>query len=89
MTADAEHVDERYLAAHLHEALLADPRVGEQDLEVQLVGGGVRVSGTVATPERRDAIVAVIEEHAPGSEIRLDVDIVRVTRAGGVEDIEP
>jgi len=89
MTAHEEPVDERYLAAHLHEALLADPRVGEQDLEVQIVGGGVRVSGTVATIERREAIPDVIADHAPGCDVRIDVDVVRAGHAAGVEDISP
>lgn len=89
MTAHDEPVDERYLAAHLHEALLADPRVGEQDLEVQVVGSGVRVSGTVATVERRAAIPDVIADHAPRCEVRIDVEVVRADHSAGVEDIDP
>ena len=30
----AKSAEERYLPEHLHEALLADQRVGEQDLQV-------------------------------------------------------
>ena len=56
----------RYLAGHLHEALLTDARVGEQDLDVASPTRAIHVSGAVATPARRDAIEAVIAEQAPG-----------------------
>ena len=66
----------QYLAGHLHEALLTDARVGEQDLEVHVAGETVHVTGSVATAERRDAVAAVIAERAPGWTIRNDVLVV-------------
>ena len=83
MTAD----DERYLPEHLHEALLADARVGEQDLRVWADGHCIHVAGTVATEARRGAVVAVVAELAPGWEICNEVDVVHVAARPDVEDV--
>ena len=45
----AEDAEERYLPEHLHEALLADERVGEQDLQVSADEHCIHVAGTVST----------------------------------------
>ena len=83
MSAD----EERYLPEHLHEALLADARVGEQDLRVSADGHCIHVAGTVATEARRDAVVAVVAELAPGWEICNDVDVIDVAARPDVEDV--
>jgi hypothetical protein len=75
----ADPDDGRYLAGHLHEALLTDARVGEQDLDVHIADDTVHVSGTVATPARREAVAMVIAERAPGWRIRNDVQVVPTT----------
>ena len=41
-----------------------------------MAGETVHVTGSVATPERRDAVEAVIAEQAPGRSIRNDVRVV-------------
>jgi hypothetical protein len=51
-----------YLAAHLRERLVADERIGEQDLQTELVAGTVVITGEVATEERRVAVSAVAAE---------------------------
>ena len=79
--------DGRYLVGHLHEALLTDGRVGEQDLEVDVADGVVHVTGSVATPARRDAIEAVIAEHAPGWPVRNDVEVVPTTQPPDEEEL--
>ena len=61
----AKPAEERYLPQHIHEALLADQRVGEQDLKVSAEEHCIHVIGTVSTPARRDAIGTVITELAP------------------------
>ena len=63
-----------YLAEHLHEALLSDQRVGEQDLQVWRDEHCIHVAGTVPTPARRDAIARVVRELAPGWGICNDDD---------------
>ena len=64
---DAERRASSYLPEHLHEALLADERVGEQALA--RVGPTSTASTSPApspTEARRDAIVAVVERAGPG-----------------------
>src|SRR6202008_4932603 len=57
---------ERYLPEHLHQALLADERVGEQTLDVWADEHCIHIAGSVATTARRDAILSVVNELAPG-----------------------
>jgi hypothetical protein len=78
---------ERYLPEHLHEALLADARVGEQNLQVHADGHCIHVRGTVATASRRDAVVAVVAELAPGWEICNEVELLDVTASPDIEDL--
>jgi hypothetical protein len=83
----AKHPEERYLPEHLHEALLADPRVGEQDLRVTGDAHCIHVAGTVPTAARRDAVVAVVAELAPGWEICNEVELLDVAPGPDVEDL--
>jgi hypothetical protein len=83
----AKSAEERYLPEHLHEALLADQRVGEQDLQVAAEEHCIHVTGMVSTPARRDAIVTVIAELAPGWEICNDVELMDVAADPDVEDL--
>jgi hypothetical protein len=83
----AEGAEERYLPEHLHEALLADGRVGEQDLQVTADEHCIHVTGTVPTPARRDAIATVIAELAPRWEICNEVALVDVADDPDVEDV--
>jgi hypothetical protein len=79
--------DERYLPEHLHEALLADERVGEQALDVWADEHCIHVAGTVATAARRDAVVAVVNELAPGWDVCNDVEVISVDMPPDVEDV--
>jgi hypothetical protein len=78
---------DKYLPEHLHEALLADERVGEQDLHLTADEHCLHVTGTVPTQARRDAIVTVIAELAPGWEICNEVELVDVAADPDVEDM--
>jgi hypothetical protein len=51
-----------YLAAHLRERLLADERVGEQDLHTEVVDGTIVITGEVSTEARRMAVSQVARE---------------------------
>jgi BON domain len=84
---NAKDAEERYLPEHLHEALLADGRVGEQDLQVSADEHCIHVSGTVSTQARCEAIVTVIGELAPGWEICNEVEVVDVAAQPDVEDV--
>ena len=79
--------EEHYLPEHLHEALLADERVGEQALDVWADEQCIHIAGSVATVERRDAIVVVVNELAPGWDVCNDVEVVSVDRPPDVEDV--
>ena len=83
----AKSAEERYLPEHLHEALLADRRVGEQDLQVSAQEHCIHVTGMVSTQARRDAIVTVIAELAAGWEICNDVEVMDVAARPDVEDV--
>jgi hypothetical protein len=54
-----------YRAEELRQALAADPRVAEPELDVTIVGARVVISGTVNTEDRRDAVALVTKEHCP------------------------
>lgn len=79
--------EERYLPAHLHEALLADGRVGEQDLVVWADERCIHIDGTVATAARRDAVTEVVAELAPGWQICNDVQLLDLRTRPDVEDV--
>ena len=72
--ADRPQESEAYLAEHVRETLAQDPRVGELDVRVTVRAGSVVLSGTVATPERRDMIEVVAREQLP--DYRIDNEIV-------------
>ena len=80
---------EQYLPEHLHEALLADERVGEQALDVWADEHCIHVAGSVATAARRDAILSVVNELAPGWDVCNEVEVVSVERPPDVEDLDP
>ena len=47
----------------------------------------IHIAGSVATADRRDAIVAVVNELAPGWDVCNDVEVVSVDRPPDVEDV--
>jgi hypothetical protein len=63
-------VPEEYLIAHAGEALAADPRTAELELDISVDGQEVVVTGTVATPERQAATGEVVARALPGREVR-------------------
>jgi osmotically-inducible protein OsmY len=65
-----------YLAAHLREQLVADERVGEQDLHVDVVAGTFVVTGEVATEARRAAVSEVAAEVLGAAPYRNHVTVV-------------
>ena len=67
-----------YLAERIRTALAQDARVNELGINVALVGDRVFVTGTVATPERRDAIATVIGEQFPDLAVHNDVTVQHV-----------
>jgi BON domain len=58
-----------YREEELRQALAADPRVAETELDVRIAGDRIVISGTVPTQDRRDAVAAVTREHCPDLEV--------------------
>lgn len=78
---------EVYLLQHIRDALARDGRTKELELEVQIAGGRITVSGAVATPERRDAVTAVVREVAPGYEIHNWTEVPALDPPAHVEEL--
>jgi osmotically-inducible protein OsmY len=76
-----------YTAAHVHEALAQDPRVGELGIGVEISDGLVTLQGVVPTEERREAIEDVVRELLPEHEIRNRVSVEELREAGEPEVI--
>ena len=51
-----------YLVQHIQDALASDPRARELGVDAQVVGDQVVLTGTVATPDLREAIGEVVAE---------------------------
>ena len=74
-----------YLASHLAERIAEDPEIAELGIHVTVKPGWLLVSGAVATPERREAILRVIEAEAPDVDVRSDITVVEATAPGEEE----
>jgi osmotically-inducible protein OsmY len=72
--ASANDIPE-YGAGHVQDLLARDPRVGELELDVEISGRTVVVSGVVHTQERRDAVTTVVREALPGLEVDNRIEV--------------
>jgi len=70
-----------YLIQRVREALAHDPRVGELELRVKMVGEKVFVTGTVPTDERRRAVSDVVHEVLPEAEVHNETTIPPMAEA--------
>jgi hypothetical protein len=77
-----------YVAEHVREKLATDERVNEPELEVQVVGGRVFVTGVVPTDERRSAVGVVVAECCPDLEVENRTTIARYGDAGTTERVK-
>ena len=77
-----------YLAEHVHEALATDARVNEPELEVQVLGGRVLVTGVVPSEERRVAVTEVVREHCADLEIENRTTVARYPEGSGTERVK-
>jgi hypothetical protein len=79
---------EAYVAAHVQEALARDPRVNEPELEVQVAGGRVFVTGVVPTDERRRAVEDVVHECCPDLPVENKTTVARYPETGDTERVK-
>ena len=76
-----------YLAQHVHDAMAHDPRVADLGILVTVEPGMVRLSGEVATEERRDAVAMVAREILTGYEVRNNVTVTACDEPDRVENV--
>ena len=68
-----------YLIQHIQDALASDPRARELGVEAQVIGDQLVLTGTVATPDLREAIgvvVGEVVERESGDEGDLELAVV-------------
>ncbi|MGH8986565.1 MAG: BON domain-containing protein [Acidimicrobiia bacterium] len=63
----------QYVVAKVNEALAHDPRVGELDVQVKVVGQQVFLTGSVSTAPRHELIGRVVEELLPEHQVHNEV----------------
>lgn len=67
--------NDEYLLARVQERLAQDQRTAELEVDVCFDDGAVVLSGTVATPERRAALVDVVADVLPGRPIHNRIEV--------------
>jgi Uncharacterised nucleotidyltransferase/BON domain len=85
LCAPAAH--DEYLVGKLQEALAQDPRTGELGLNATAEKGTVVLSGTVATPDRREAVLTVAREIAGDRPIQADISVPELPAPDEMEDL--
>lgn len=78
---------DEYLAQHVREALAHDPRVAGLGISVTLEPGAVRLSGQVATEERRQTLAIVAADVLNGHEVRNEVTVTACDEPDDVENL--
>ena len=79
------YLPDAYLIERIREALAHDPNVAELGISVRVTPDMVFLTGDVASAERRDAVVAVVEPLAEGRTVRSGITVVPVAEAGAEE----
>jgi osmotically-inducible protein OsmY len=84
-------VPPEYLVQHIQDALATDPRALELGVDARVTGTLVVLTGTVATPDQRDAIGRVAGEvvgrEAAGHEVVNELAVASRDDGGSVEEL--
>ena len=83
--SDASRPPKQYVVERVRNVLAQDPRVGELDIHVKVIGDRVFVRGTVPTPERRAVISDVLHETLPDYDIDNEISVVEPVERTGEE----
>lgn len=75
-----------YLVASLQEAFAHDERTDELGITASLSGGAVVLSGTVSTPERRQAVLAVARDVLDGRPLRDEIVVPDLSKPDDTEE---
>jgi len=87
MTGDESAQPTPYLVARVRDAFAHDERVAALDINVRIVGGAAFLTGTVTTPERRDACECVAREVLPDHEIHNQLVLLDQQAPSAAEDV--
>ena len=74
-----------YRIGRVQEALAHE--LNELDVTVTMTGGGVFLTGTVATEDRCGAITELVRRELPDVELHNDVSVMSLTEPDGAEEI--
>lgn len=88
MPARETAADDVYLGKSLEEAIGDDERTSELGVQVDVRAGRAFLAGTVASAPRKEAVAAVVAEHAPGLQIVNEIIVVDPAEQGGGESVE-
>jgi osmotically-inducible protein OsmY len=88
MPARETAADDLYLGKSLEEAIGDDERTAELGVRVEVRGGRAFLGGTVASASRKEAVAAVVAEHAPALEIVNEITVVDPADHGSAEPVE-
>ena len=86
-TGNAPNEPRHYIVQRVREALAHDGRTNELDLTVSVNGEKVFITGSVPTPERRDAIGVVAREVLPEHEVHNHVALYETTEPTDGEEL--
>jgi osmotically-inducible protein OsmY len=78
---------ERYLVAHVREALASHPRVAELNVDVAVAGRKVFLTGVVATLGHRAAVGDVVAELLPDYEVHNETTVPDLAAPGEPEEL--
>jgi hypothetical protein len=87
MPAEESTPPTAYLVARLRDAFAHDERVAALDINVRIVGDAAFLTGTVTTPERRDACARVAREVLPGHVIHNQIVLLEQRAPSAAEDV--
>jgi hypothetical protein len=76
-----------YTESELQILLAEDIRTTEQGIRVTRLEHGLALVGEVESPERRDAIVALVNERFPDANVHCDIGVTRMREPDEVEEL--
>jgi osmotically-inducible protein OsmY len=85
--SDRDPLPDAYLLQHVQDALASDDRARELGVDVTVSGRRLLLSGTVATPDQRDAIGEVVREVAPEHAVVNELAVMSTEEPGPTEEL--
>ena len=76
-----------YEVARIREALAIDERANELNIDISVESENVILRGHVATPERREAVTAVVREILPRHKIHNETEVGSFPPAAEPEEL--